>query len=402
MPPVACLPSSGRWAHVVLAFVLVPLVAGPAAAEDEAAVEIAAPDPVEVLDLNTEWDVLPEPKESDYRATLAAAATHFAPGQTVEIASATLDGALLEELSKTPSDEHLLAVARNKLRVAVDLLDLCYFLDDVIAAQAHQRGEVVLTPSRARGIGVLIHPDEVFKGRARPYGTFPVVPITAPLEAEWEPPPDGATLGPSWHARFPNPEEEGEMIGAHMDKRPASDFADRVASLITQLRTQGAEVSVESTLRQRERGYLMYGAFWLSQAKNARQVKARARSLEKLEKRWKLDVDIRWMHQEGWRATKAQAEQMAEAYNVVYATRSGALKSNHYDGEAIDLVATGLPRELVLIGSDGEMGFFDLSHPEETLDLSLTPEVIAWIQTHFRLEKLEGDYPHWNDADREP
>lgn len=402
-PPPSDAPMRRRSPHAhVWAMAVVGLAfASPASAEDEAAVILDTPEPVEVLNLNTEWDVLPEPKESDYRATLAAAAKHFAPGQTVEIASATLDGEILEALAKTPRDEHLLAVARDKLRVAVDLLDLCYFLDDVIAAEAQARGEVVLTPSRARGIGVLIHPAEVFKGRARPYGMFPVVPITAPIEAEWEPPPDGAQLGPSWHARFPNPEEEGAMFAALKDKRPASDFPDRVASLVRQLRAQGAQVAVESTLRQRERGYLMYGAFWLSKAKNSRQVRARARSLEKLKKHWKLDVDIRWMHNKGWRETKAQAVQMVEAYNVVYATRNGALKSNHYDGEAVDFVATGLPRELVLVSPAGETAFFDLSDPEETLDLSLTPEVIRWIETHFKLEKLEGDYPHWNDADRE-
>ena len=60
------------------------------------------------------------------------------------------------------------------------------------------------------------------------------------------------------------------------------------------------------------------------------------------------------------------------------------------------------PRQLVLIGADGQMGFFDLSGPEETLDLSLTPEVIDWIGEHFRLEKLQSDYPHWDDADRDP
>jgi len=35
---------------------------------------------------------------------------------------------------------------------------------------------------------------------------------------------------------------------------------------------------------------------------------------------------------------------------------------------------------------------------EQTRDLSLSPELIAWVEGHFELEKLVTDYPHWNDA----
>jgi hypothetical protein len=72
--------------------------------------------------------------------------------------------------------------------------------------------------------------------------------------------------------------------------------------------------------------------------------------------------------------------------------------SNHYEGTAVDLVALGLPRRLALQAPDGNTGRFDLSHPEQPRDLSLTPELIEWVEKHFELEKLEGDYPHWNDA----
>ena len=65
---------------------------------------------------------------------------------------------------------------------------------------------------------------------------------------------------------------------------------------------------------------------------------------------------------------------------------------------AVDLVAVGLPRVLVLEGPSGERRRFDLSRPDEPLDLSLSPELIDWIERHFGLEKVASDYPHWNDA----
>ena len=43
-------------------------------------------------------------------------------------------------------------------------------------------------------------------------------------------------------------------------------------------------------------------------------------------------------------------------------------------------------------------GTLDLSDAEQPRDLSLTPELIDWVEEHFGLEKLEADYPHWNDA----
>lgn len=89
---------------------------------------------------------------------------------------------------------------------------------------------------------------------------------------------------------------------------------------------------------------------------------------------------------------------MREAYRVVYATRNGALKSNHYDGNAIDLTAIDLPRSLTLNAPDGTQKTFDLSGRHETRDLSLTPALIDFIEKHFGLAKNLWDYPHWNDT----
>ena len=67
-------------------------------------------------------------------------------------------------------------------------------------------------------------------------------------------------------------------------------------------------------------------------------------------------------------------------------------------GDRVDVVALGLPRSLSLTAPDGETRSFDLSDPSQPRDLSLTPELIDWIEQHFGFEKLKADYPHWNDA----
>ena len=66
--------------------------------------------------------------------------------------------------------------------------------------------------------------------------------------------------------RYRNPEGEEALLEALRGKRSSGDFADRIAGLISQLRAAGAEVYLNSTVRSRERGYLMWGAYVLSRS----------------------------------------------------------------------------------------------------------------------------------------
>ncbi|WP_077528781.1 hypothetical protein [Vreelandella utahensis] len=142
----------------------------------------------------------------------------------------------------------------------------------------------------------------------------------------------------------------------------------------------------------------MYGAFTLSRASTRAQVEQRTEELNRLNQEWDLDIPIQWQHPDGWRATIEAASQMAEAYNVVYATRHGARHSNHYGAGAIDLSVTRLPRRLRLQAPDGTERTFDLSGANEPRDLNLTPRLIEWIEAHYGVRKLRSDYPHWGNA----
>lgn len=368
------------------------------------ALALAAADgaaPMGVLDIDRSFEVLPAPTSGSERETLRRAG-ELLGDWTLDVAGTLVDGAFLQRLADTPKSEPLLRAAREAIGRPVDVADFLYFLDDVLVAGAngHRGAPIVLTPDRARRYGIFVHPDDVFKERPRLYAKRPgQMPVDPPAEpTTYELPDDGALLGPEWTMRYANPEQEQELLIALKKARPSADLHARVQMLVEQLRAQGAEVSVESTVRPRERGYLMWGAYWLSGAKSGAQVRARARTLERLNKKWGLDVPIRWQHPRGWRATTTAARQMAEAYNVVYATRAGAQRSNHYDGEAVDCTAVGLPRSLTLRAPDGAERTFDLSDAEQTRDLNLTPELVRWVEEHYGLSKLEADYPHWDDA----
>jgi len=350
---------------------------------------------------NRRFDVLPQASRSDPRAALRAAARELGDWK-IEIAGVPIDGATLAAIVDG-EDESVLRAARESLRRAVDLDDLLLFLDDLFLAARERgiRGSDVCVPSgRARSAGLLLHPQEVFGSKPRRYGQRDVLEIDRPSPPKTYPPAeDGEPLGPRWTARFPNPESEPERLAALAEARPQTELAARIQSLLEQLRGQGAQVFLTSTVRRRERGYLMWGAFILSRADGAPQVERSLDLLERRRREWGLTVPVRWQHPDGARATIEAAREMADTYEVVYATEQGARESMHYTGVAVDLVAVGLPRRLTLRAPDGAQREFDLSDPSESRDLSLSPRVIDWVEAHFGLRKLESDYPHWDDAD---
>ncbi len=351
-----------------------------------------------------EWDVLSSAARGvDQRAALLQAGLELGDWK-IHLAGTELDGPRLQAISRMAPQEPLVRVIREALRRPVDLDDFLLFMDDVLReGRAGLRGEVVwLTPGRARKAGILVHSDDVFeRGRPRLYGSAGALSIDRPRpQVELPPAEDGEPLGPRWTVRFRNPEGERELLSA-LARHPGSrSFAERVESLLRQLREQGAEVYLNSTVRARERGYLMWGAFELSRAQSEGEVAERVAKLRSANSQWRLFVPIQWLHPDGWRATREAAREMADSYEVVYASEQGARASSHYTGEAVDLVAVGLPRGVGLRGVDGAERRFDLSAPGQTRDLSLTPELIDWVERHFGLRKLVSDYPHWSDTAR--
>ncbi len=358
-----------------------------------------AADPAEPIPVDRAFEVLtkcPDGACKDLRPAYAEAGGLLGTWR-ISIAEVELDGAVLQQLAATPQSEPFTRAAREALRRPVDPLDLLYLLDDVLAQGARRGERFVITQSRARDLGALVHPDEVFKQgvvKAYPSKQTVVEVDDPPPQTQFTPAADGEVLGPNWTMRYRPSAEPAEMMKQLAEKRP--DYAVRITSLLDQLRAQGADVSYGSFLRFPERGYLMWGAFELKRTPLADQPAMLAK-LDAANASW-AHVPVTWAHPGGPEATKEAARQMADVYSVVYATESGAKTSKHYTGKATDFTVQCLPRSLTLTSPDGASRTFDLSGAEEPRDLSLTPAIIDWIEAHWSMYKLRGDYPHWEDT----
>jgi hypothetical protein len=354
------------------------------------------------IPVNRRLDVLSGSLRKSSHRCLVLSAGRLLKDWQVTLSDVTFDGKTLVDLTQSARDEPFTRVLREGLKRPIDPRDFILFLDDLLlAGKKGLRGQTIwITPGRARRQGIQVHPDDVFrKNQPRRYAekVKTLAIDKPPRQADLPVARDGDPLGPSWTVRYRHPCGEKQMLDALAKARPASDFSLRVRSLINQLREQGAEVAVWSTIRNRKRGYLMWGAFRLGRAKTRKEALFLVRKLKKANRAWNLNIPIRWLHPQGLRATVKAARQMADAYGVVYATRKGARFSSHYDGFAIDMTAYNLPRTLHLTGKDGRAETFDLSQPNQSRDLSLSPQLITWIEKHFQLEKLLFDHPHWND-----
>ncbi len=355
------------------------------------------------IEVNDKLDVIVlDEKSPDYRKAYEMAGKLMGRW-TINFAGVGIDGHDLLRLAKKNPDEPFVRTLREGIGRPIDKHDFLLLIDDLlVAAKKGLWGKpVYILPGRARKVGALLHPQDVFRrDRPRDYPYFvDQLHIDPPRRRPKMPAAhDGDPLGPNWIMRYRNPIGREAKLRALAKLNPSGTFANRIRSLLNQLEEQGAQVGLYTTVRDRRRGYLMWGAYSLSKRKSKRSVKAFVKRLNRLNHEWGLNIPIQWMHPRGWEATVEAARKMADAFDVVYATKTGAMRSNHYDGKAVDFTAVALPRKLTLTAPDGMQKTFDLSDPDQSRDFNLTPEIIAWVERHFQMKKLQLDYPHWNDT----
>ena len=335
--------------------------------------------------------------EGTAREQLGRASWLALQGPPLEIAGVQVDPRMLAHWAALPDALSLEDTIRRDMERAIDLDDFLLLLDDAVGSEA---AELVVTAGRARSAGVMVHPREVFSGGSRDTAGRRIR-VERPAAQPWVPPAeDGSPLGVRWTTRFANPSTAAQRLQALTDERGDAGFAEDIAFLGAQLEAQGAQVWVTSTARDPRRGYLLWGSFILSQQVDEGGVERTIDLLQDRNQAWQLDIPIEWAHPDGWQSTISNAQQMAETYDVVYATEGGARSSNHYGGRAVDMVALALPDHITLVSPLGDAQSFDLSAPAATHDLSLEPDVVQWIEDHYVWAKLRGDYPHWSDVSR--
>lgn len=362
---------------------------------------VAAEDNRDAIPANAVFDLLQKKsKEHTYRQVLTEAGTKLG-ARRFYFAGNWVNGERLVKIAALRQNEPLLRTIREELRQPVDLHDFCLFLDDLLLAYTKKQIAVVpyLPPGRARSAGILLHPDDVYGKKPRRYGIRKdILYINQPKrQANLTPAENGDPLGPRWTVRFRNPATQEARMEALRKQAPDATFVPRLEHLLQQFKRQGATVIVTSTVRSRKRGYLMWGSFALGRCTRKPEADRLVKRLQKLNTKRNLNIPIQWEHPDGWRATVAAARDMAESYDVVYATERGAFYSNHYDGTAVDMVIRALPRVVRLESPSGTIRIFHLDDPSQPRDVSLTPEIVDWIEKHYKLDKLRSDYPHWDN-----
>ncbi|MFL6350513.1 MAG: peptidoglycan-binding domain-containing protein [Bryobacteraceae bacterium] len=177
--------------------------------------------------------------------------------------------------------------------------------------------------------------------------------------------------GHDWVSEYPNSTSPDDV---------AEPFRTNLKSFLGALAEAGAQVSIASTLRPRQRAYLMHFSFLIAAgATDASMVPTFS------------GVDIDWIHRDSEgqpdpRATRNAAREMVTGYAIVYAP---ALDSRHTQGLAadMDIFWSG---NLTILNAHGR-----------SLVISSTPRSggnlqIQAIGATYGVNKLASDPPHWS------
>jgi D-alanyl-D-alanine dipeptidase len=150
---------------------------------------------------------------------------------------------------------------------------------------------------------------------------------------------------------------------------------------IAALKAASATVSIEATLRPKERAFLMH---WSYRIGKEGYDPARVPEM--------TGVDIDWVHRDAKGAknapvSKTNAEQMVAKYDIAYRP---ALESRHTEGKAIDLSISWNSSELKIKDAAGQ---------EVTIKTGVKNgenTELHKIGKSFSVIKLVSDRPHWS------
>ncbi len=177
--------------------------------------------------------------------------------------------------------------------------------------------------------------------------------------------------GPVWVSRFPNSISVDDLV---------DPFKSNAKKFISALRNAGATVSISSTLRSKERAYLMHWSFKISAGYSPENVPAMQ------------GVEIEWVHRDdkgkaNLPASKTAADMMVSGYEIAY---EPALASRHTEGKAIDMDISWTTPDLTITDGAGKSvtiktGLKNGSNAE-----------LHKVGASYAVIKLLSDPPHWS------
>jgi len=181
--------------------------------------------------------------------------------------------------------------------------------------------------------------------------------------------------GVGWATQFPTSSSTSTLI---------SSFRIKVDRFITALRTAGATVQVNATLRPPQRAYLMHWSWRIArEGFDARQVPSMA------------GVSIQWAHKDrqgNYSTTHSirAASAMVSAYGTVFRP---SLTSRHTEGRAIDMTI-GWCDTLQIVNASGN----DIFIPGIPRNGGNT--ALHTVGASYGVIKLVSDPPHWSEDGR--
>lgn len=178
--------------------------------------------------------------------------------------------------------------------------------------------------------------------------------------------------GLAWVSKFPNSTSVDDLV---------DPFKSNFKKFIAALGAAGATVTVEATMRPKERAYLMHWSFEIAKANtDPEKVPAMA------------GVDIEWVHRDekgnkSVPSSKTAAGIMVDAYEIVY---EPVLASRHTEGKAADIDISWNSKDLTVKDASGKdvtikTGFKDGSNTQ-----------LHTVGKSYDVVKLVSDPPHWS------
>lgn len=175
--------------------------------------------------------------------------------------------------------------------------------------------------------------------------------------------------GAAWfranEARFPNSNRVSDLSPA---------FAVQVEAFISMLRRASATVRVSSTLRNRNRAWIMHHAWRI--ARGEIQPDAVPPNPE---------VDIHWDHGEP-RASRRAAQEMVDLFGIRFRP---SLTSNHIEGTAVDMTITW-DHAIDVVDAAGQ------THRIDQPRSGNSNTVLHAVGASYGVRKLASDPPHWS------
>jgi hypothetical protein len=178
--------------------------------------------------------------------------------------------------------------------------------------------------------------------------------------------------GAQWVSQFQSSKSLDDLV---------EPFRSKAKNFVAALRVAQATVTINDTLRRKERAYLMHYAYVIAREGAAPE------SVPPM-----TGVNIQWVHTDGaghadLAASKAAAQAMVDAYDIVF---KPALTSRHIEGNAVDMDISWL-NNLAIAKSNGSIQTITSTPRTGAANTDLHQTGAS-----YGVFKLLSDAPHWS------